>query len=128
MAGLRRAPKPVIKPRPKRPVKAPLHHRILGRNQVELDLLDDLYDELERVHDHFNIADDQYLECLEALDIRKAKALEGLEKAKGRYHKPHKPVKAKRLQARQKPLRPWQMKVIQVVAALIVIKVFLFRG
>jgi hypothetical protein len=124
MAAIRRPPK--APPRPKRKVKAPLHQRILGRAQVELDTLEDLYRELEEAHNLDLIEYDTYLDCCEALDQRKAKATLELDKVTGRYVKPDKKG-IKETGKPKKRLSKFQEKLILVCAFLILLKIFTLR-
>lgn len=125
MAGLRRPPKAPSKPKAK--ARPPIHQRILGRSQVEIDNLDDLELELEKAYSLDLLEYDTYLDCWEALNLRREKANIGLAKATGKYVKPDKKVdiQARRVrQSRPKQLSLWQKKLIFVVCFLIFIKVF----
>ncbi|UAW53632.1 hypothetical protein QGX15_gp063 [Pseudomonas phage psageK4e] len=125
MAGLRRPPKAPSKPKAK--ARPPIHQRILGRSQVEIDTLDDLELELEKAYSLDLIEYDTYLDCWEALNLRREKANIGLAKATGKYVKPDKKVdiQARRVrQSRPKALSLWQKKLIFVVCFLVFIKVF----
>ncbi|QNN99936.1 hypothetical protein phiPsa267_167 [Pseudomonas phage phiPsa267] len=125
MAGLRRPPKAPSKPKAK--ARPPIHQRILGRSQVEIDNLDDLELELEKAYSLDLLEYDTYLDCWEALNLRREKANIGLAKATGKYVKPDKKVdiQARRVrQSRPKALSLWQKKLIFVVCFLIFIKVF----
>lgn len=125
MAALRRAPAAPSKPKAK--ARPPIHQRILGRSQVEIDTLDDLELELERAYGLDLMEYDTYLDCCEALQIRRAKAKEGLDKATGRYVKPEKGVdiKARAVrQSRPKELALWQKKLIFLVCLVIFLKFF----
>ncbi|AHJ87421.1 hypothetical protein phiPsa374_160 [Pseudomonas phage phiPsa374] len=125
MAGLRRPPKAPSKPKAK--ARPPIHQRILGRSQVEIDNLDDLELELEKAYNLDLLEYDTYLDCWEALNLRREKANIGLAKATGKYVKPDKKVdiQVRRVrQSRPKALSLWQKKLIFVVCFLIFIKVF----
>lgn len=122
MAGIRSAPK--APPKPKAKVKAPIHQRILGRAQVEIDTLADLEIELEQAYSLDHIEYDTYLECWEALEIRKAKAREGLDKATGRYVKPDKKVDIRVRNVRRYPPSLFKKKLVCIVIFLIIFKIF----
>lgn len=126
MAGLRRPPqakaKPIVKPKP------PLHQRILGKGAVEVDTIDDLRLELERALSLDLIEYDTYLDCREALDIRKAKADTALLKAIGRYTKPDKTVHVSARRVTPKPMARWKVKLVYVVSAIIVFKILGFKA
>lgn len=125
MAAIRRPPK--APSRPKAKAKAPLHQRILGRSQVELDTLDDLESELQQAYDLDLMEYDVYLDCQEALTLRRQKAREGLDKQTGRYVKPDKKVDIKTKNVRQSyihGLTIFQRKLICVVCFIIFVKVF----
>jgi|SRR5437870_511015 len=124
MAALRRAPKTPNKPKLKAIV--PLHRRILGVGATELDTIDDLRLELERAHGLDLMEFDTYLDCCEALDIREAKARIAIQKAVGSYVKPDKKVyiKTKTVVRRSHGLSMFQKKILVVVIALIVFKMF----
>ena len=123
MAGIRRPPKAPSKPKAK--ARPPIHHRILGRSQVEIDTLDDLERELEKAYDLDLVEYDTYLDCWEALQVRREKANIGLAKATGKYVKPtvDSPVRRVR-QSPPKALTVFQKKLIFVVCFLIFIKIF----
>lgn len=126
MARLRRAPRQ----KPPQKVKAcmPLHQRILGKGQVELDTVEDLRYKLEQYKDNDAIEYDTYLQCHEALDIREAKAKESLAKATGRYSKPETVIDVKRQSHKHvKGLKRWQVKVLCVFVFLIVWKFISFK-
>jgi hypothetical protein len=122
MAGIRRPPKAPSKPKAK--ARPPIHQRILGRAAVEVDTLADLELELEKALELDLIEYDTYLDCKEALQIRQAKAKEGLDKATGRYVKPDKKVDIHERSVRRCPLTLNQKKVIFVVLFLIFLKFF----
>ncbi|WYN04980.1 hypothetical protein ISREJYDI_CDS0015 [Pseudomonas phage UNO-G1W1] len=122
MAGIRRPPKAPSKPKAK--ARPPIHQRILGRAAVEVDTLADLELELEKALELDLIEYDTYLDCKEALQIRQAKAKEGLDKATGRYVKPDKKVDIHARSVRRCPLTLNQKKVIFVVLFLIFLKFF----
>ena len=107
----------------KRAVK-PLHQRILGRSQVELDDLEDLTAELEKAYTLDLIEYDQYLVCHDALTVRRERALVGVAKAAGYYVKPQavKPqTKARPVQAHSSA----KVKFLCVVVFLVLF--FLFK-
>ena len=122
MAGIRRPPKAPSKPKAK--ARPPLHQRILGRAQTEIDTLDDLELELEKAYALDLMEYDTYLNCWEALSVRRAKAKEALDKATGRYVKPDKKVDIHARSVRRCPLTLNQKKVIFVVLFLIFLKFF----
>lgn len=122
MAGIRRSPNAPSKPKAK--ARPPIHQRILGRAAVEVDTLADLELELEKALELDLIEYDTYLDCKEALQIRQAKAKEGLDKATGRYVKPDKKVDIHARSVRVSPLTLNQKKVIFVVLFLIFLKFF----
>lgn len=125
MSGIRRAPKPVAKPKPKRFV--PIHQQILGKPQVELDNVEDLRYRLEVVHDLEEMDDDTYMACHEALDVREANARAALLKATGKANKPAKvvevPVKVTRKRKPSEPMPAWQVKLIIVFFILFFLKI-----
>lgn len=129
MAAIRRAPKPP----PRKPVKIvkPIHQRILGRGAVEVDTLADLESELERALELDLIEWDNYLDCREALDIRKAKARTAIDKATGRYVKPDRVVNIRARPVGKGPPRrhktKWHVKLLIVFCILLVWKVFSFK-
>jgi len=65
----------------KRRTKEPLHQRILGKSQVEIDLVQDLTDELENAYTLDLIEHDDYLKCMQALESRRERAEKALNKA-----------------------------------------------
>lgn len=101
MAGIRRAPAPQAKAKPKPAI--PLHQQILGKGAVEFDTVEDLRHKLELWYASDAIEYDDYLKCHDALDIREARAKEALDKATGRYVKPDKKVDIKVKEVRQSP-------------------------
>ena len=122
MPGVRRPPKAPSKPKPK--VKAPIHQRILGRSQVEIDTLDDLESELEKAYDLDLVEYDVYLDCWEALQVRREKANIGLAKATGKYVKPTVDIKVRAVRQSHPNLTLFQKKLVFVVCFLIFIKIF----
>ncbi|ATN92865.1 hypothetical protein QGX11_gp102 [Pseudomonas phage PPSC2] len=123
MAAIRRPPKVPVKPKAK-PV-VPLHQQILGKHQIELDNVEDLRYKLELAYDADSIEYDSYLECHDVLDARESKALEALEKSRGKKLDKTIPVRVKVVQT--KPWKPWQVKLFMVITFLIFFKVFTFK-
>jgi hypothetical protein len=121
---MRRAPRP--KPKPKAPTKAPIHQRIIGKWQIELDLLDDLETELEQSFKLDLIEYDDYLLCWQALEVRRQKANEGKLKAIGAYVKPDKKLDKQKENVRRCPKRPpdWVIKLGLFILAFIFYKIF----
>lgn len=129
MARLRRAPRPVVKVKVVKP-PVPLHRRILGRGAAELDEIADLEIELEKALELDTVEWDTYLDCKEALDIRKVKAKEALDKATGRYVKPDKTTTInlkRRMYKRQPRFKRWHIKAMCIVCFLIIWKILSFR-
>lgn len=132
MSGIRRAPRPAAKPKPKRFM--PIHQQILGKPQVELDNVEDLRYRLEVVHDLDEMDDDTYMACHEALDVREANAKAALLKATGKHIKPvaDEPIdpwygpRVIRLEGKR-GLKPWQCRVLIVIAILIFLKISAMR-
>lgn len=134
MARLRREPKPEGKPPVKRKPLAPLHQRILGKNQTELDTVEDLRYKLELAYNRDDMEFDTYSQCHDALDFREAKAKEGLLKATGRFIRPDKQTTIK---VRHKPVKhhshkskhgySWRIKLLCVLAFLFVWKILSFK-
>lgn len=123
MAAIRRAPK--TPPKPKLKAIVPLHRRILGVGATELDTICDLRHELEKAHNLDLMEYDTYLDCCEALDIREAKARIAIQKATGCYVKPDKRVYTRSAPiTRSRGLSMFQKKILVVVIALIVFKMF----
>lgn len=123
MAGIRRPPKAPSKPKAK--ARPPIHQRILGRSQIEIDTLDDLELELEKAYELDLVEYDTYLDCWEALQVRREKANIGLAKATGKYVKPKVDIPVTRVrQSPPKALTVFQKKLIFVVCFLIFIKIF----
>lgn len=127
MAAIRRAPKPP--PKPRTPVKAPLHQRILGKAAVEVDTLADLRLELEKAYELDLIEYDSYLDCQEALDIRESKAKEAILKATGRYVKPEKRVdiKVRRVRHYRPKHYTLKVKIFWLICFLIFLKIVSFK-
>jgi hypothetical protein len=123
MAAIRRPPRAPVKPRAK-PV-VPLHQRILGKHQVELDTVEDLRHKLELAYDADSIEYDSYLDCHEVLDNREAKALEGLAKSRGKPPDKVVPIRVKVVET--KPWKPWQVKLFMVVTFFVFFKFFSFK-
>lgn len=124
MAAIRRPPKAppkAAKPKP----DMPLHQQILGKHQIELDKVEDLRHKLELAYDADSIEYDSYLECHDVLDARESKALEALEKSRGKKLDKVIPIKVKVVE--HKPWKPWQVKIFMVITALIFFKVFTFK-
>lgn len=121
MAAIRRPPpEPRPTPKPKK-VKAPLHQRILGRGATELDTVEDLEHELEEALSLDLIEWEDYLDCREALDVRKFKAKEQIDKAIGRHIKQDKKVgfNGPMIKSPTKKLSNWQVKLICVAVFLL---------
>lgn len=122
MAGVRRAPRAPAKPKIK-PV-VPLHQQILGKAAIEFDTVEDLRHKLELYYNSDAIEYDDYLKCHDALDIREAKAKEGLDKATGRYVKPDKKIDIKVEKVRQSPQTDfeWLKKIVFLVILFSIFK------
>ena len=121
MAGIRRAPKAKGKPVKR---KAPIHQRILGRSQVEIDLLDDLDSELEKAYELDQIEYDDYLDCKQALELRREKANIGRLKAIGAYVKPETKIDVPVKVVRQSKIhldKVW-VKIVVVVLMFLALK------
>lgn len=101
----------------------PLHQRILGKSQEELDLIEDLTDELERAYSLDLIEYDDYLRCHDALAVRKAKAQRTLDKLTNSHNAPP-TVEYRRAKAKPRPLSPIQVKFLMLLTALIFFNLF----
>jgi len=108
--------------------KAPLHQRILGKSQVELDLIVDLTDELEKAYSLDLIEYDDYLRCHDALTVRREKAKRALDKAIGIIHaRPTTPTTTEHRRSKhyqRQAWQPWQVKLLFIVLVLISFKIF----
>lgn len=108
---------------------APLHQRILGKSQVEIDLIDDLTDELEKAYSLDLIEYDQYLDCHAVLDMRRDKASKALARALGRAQVGAPPTVEYR--QRRAPVRqgvPLSIKIGMMLCALLLFKYVLNSG
>lgn len=66
----------------------PIHQQILGKAQIELDLVEDLRYKLDIALENDVIQPDMYEKCLEALDAREEKASAAMDKTMLRKAKP----------------------------------------
>lgn len=106
--------------------KAPLHQRILGKSQVELDLIVDLTEELEKSYSLDLIEYDDYLRCHDALAIRREKAKRALDKATGINLAVPATVEYRRSKGSQSQAwKPWQVKLMLIIIGIILFKLFI---
>lgn len=128
MAAIRRPEKAPVKPKPKPVRYVPLHQQILGKNQIELDSVEDLRERLEVIYGRDEIEFDVYQACHDALDLREAKAKEGLLKATGRFVKPVKVVEIPVKRVEHKPWKTWQVKLFIVFCLFVFYKIMTFSA